>query len=70
MDAAPGVIVSRETHSWWRPQIGGLTLETAKELFLDPVVLPLSRTYGPGLARPSQAQLDAATIRLPLSAGW
>jgi hypothetical protein len=69
-DAAPGVIVSRETHSWWRPQIGGLTLETAKELFLDPVVLPLSRTYGPGLARPSQAQLDAATIRLPLSAGW
>ncbi len=70
MDAAPAVIVSRETHSWWRPQIGGLTLETAKELSLDPVVLPLSRTYGPGLAHPTQAELDAATITPPLSPGW
>ena len=69
-DAAPGVIVSRETHSWWRPQIGKLTLETAKELFLDPVVLPLSPAYGPGLAHPTQAQLDAATITPPLSPGW
>ncbi len=67
---APAVIVSRETHSWWRPQIGNLTLETAKELLLDPVVLPLSPTYGPGMAHPSQAELDAATITPPLSPGW
>lgn len=69
-NVAPAVIVSRETHSWWRPRIDGLTLETAKELFLDPVVLPLSQRYGPGLAHPSQAALDAATITPPFSAGW
>jgi hypothetical protein len=68
--AAASVIVSRETHSWWRPQFGKLTLETAKELFLDPVVLPLSLSYSAGLAHPTQAQLNAATIKPPLSPGW
>jgi hypothetical protein len=68
--AAPSVIVSRETHSWWRPQFGSLTLETAKELYLDYVVLPRSLIYGPGLAHPTQAQLDSATISPSLSAGW
>lgn len=70
VNAAPSVIVSRETHSWWRPQIGKLTLETAKELYSEPVVLPLSLTYGPGLAHPTQPQLNAATITPPLSRGW
>jgi hypothetical protein len=68
--ATPSMIVSRETHSWWRPQIGKLTLETAKELLLDPVVLPLSLTVSPGLAHPTQAQLNAATITPPLSPDW
>ena len=66
MDASPAISVTRETHSWWRPRIGTITLETAKELFFDPVYLPLSTTYGPGLAQPG----GAATLTPPLAPGW
>jgi hypothetical protein len=68
--ARPGwmarVIVSRDTHTWYRPHLGTLVLETAKELVGDYVVLPLGTHQGPGLAAPTDADLAAAAITLPL----
>jgi len=75
-DPQVSVIVSRDTHSWYQPRvsvpvIGSMTLETAKELTQqDMVLLPVGVTYGPGVARPTQGQIAQATISVPLrSAG-
>ncbi|HEX9036681.1 MAG TPA: hypothetical protein VF808_06775, partial [Ktedonobacterales bacterium] len=70
MDVAPSVRVTRETHSWWRPRIGAVTLETAKELIFARVLLPRSLIYGPGVTRPTNADNAAATLALPLASGW
>ncbi len=58
------LVVVRETHRWYRPQIGPLTLETAKELILPPVTLPLGAERTPGLSNPDEAALASATIVL------
>lgn len=61
------VIVSRDTHTWYRPHLGALVLETAKELVGGYVVLPLGTRQGPGLAAPTQEDLASAAIPLPLA---
>ena len=69
------VTVSRDTHSWYQPRADGsanglsvgLTLETAKELTQqNTVLLPVGATQGHGFARPTQQQIDQATIAVPL----
>lgn len=75
--AAPqvSVSVSRDTHSWYQPHVAGganglsvgLTLETAKELTQQNLVLlPIGATQGHGFARPTQQQIAQATIAVPL----
>ncbi len=62
------VIVSRDTHSWYQPRIHGLTLETAKELTQqDMVVLPIGATQGSGIARPTQQAIEQATLAVSLA---
>lgn len=58
------LVVTRDTHTWYRPQLGPLTLETAKELTLDPVTLPLGTGHTGGIANPDKATLAAATVTL------
>jgi hypothetical protein len=61
-----GIIVSRDTHSWYQPHIGALQMETSKELLgLDYGVLPLGATPSAILTHPTQSALDHATITLP-----
>ena len=67
MDWQLGVFVARDTHTWYQPRFDGFTFETAKELTLDYVVLPLGEDYGPGLVAPSQAALAHATMQVPLA---
>ena len=61
------VIVARDTHTWYRPRLGAMKLETAKELVGGYVVLPLGASPGTGLSAPDQADLDKATITLTLA---
>jgi hypothetical protein len=65
---APRVIVSRATHIWYRPQLGPLVLDTAKELTIDSVVLPPGRARGDGIANPNRQALDASMVAIGLSA--
>jgi hypothetical protein len=58
------LVVVRQMHTWFRPQIGPLTLETAKELLLPPMTLPLGAQRTPGLSNPDEAALARATIVL------
>lgn len=64
---APRVIVSRDTHTWYRPQFGPFVLDTAKELTSDNVVLPPGTTHSAGIADPNQHELDASTVAIDLS---
>ncbi len=65
---APRVIVSRDTHLWYRPRLGALVLDTAKELVVNSVVLPPGIALGGGIAHPDQAALDRCTVPIVLTA--
>ncbi|HLY30529.1 MAG TPA: hypothetical protein VKQ36_05850, partial [Ktedonobacterales bacterium] len=71
-------LVTRDTHSWYQPHVeglhgslgglNGLTLTTAKELLdQDTVFLPLGARSGPGIAHPTQAQINASALTLNLT---
>ena len=64
----PRVIVSRDTHSWYRPRLGPFPLDTAKELTINSVVLPPGSARGSGVANPDQAALDRSTVPIVLTA--
>ncbi len=64
---APRVIVTRDTHIWYRPPLGPLQLDTAKELSVGSVVLPLGMTRGSGIANPNQAALNRSTVSIVLA---
>jgi hypothetical protein len=58
------IMVDRQTHTWYRPRLGSLTFETAKEILTEPVTLPLGTQPTPGLANPDSAGYASATISL------
>jgi hypothetical protein len=60
------VIVSRDSHYWYQPKAGSLTLETAKELTTNQVLLPIGKEQGPGILYPTRSQIAAATIVVKL----
>jgi hypothetical protein len=60
------IIVSRDSHFWYQPKAGSLTLETAKELTTNEVLLPIGREQGPGILDASRRQIAAATVAVEL----
>jgi hypothetical protein len=64
---APRVIVTRDTHIWYRPSFGPLELDTAKELPVGSVMLPPGTTRGSGIAHPNQATLNRCTVSIVLA---
>jgi hypothetical protein len=64
---AASVIVSRDTHIWYRPRFGPFVLDTAKELTIERVVLPPGVARGAGIACPDQRDLDASTVSIRLT---
>jgi hypothetical protein len=60
------ITVTRNSHNWYQPQAGSLTLETAKELTSARMLLPLGKGQGPGIRHPTRSQTGAATISVEL----
>jgi hypothetical protein len=60
------IVVSRNSHFWYQPKAGSLTLETAKELTTNAVLLPIGKKQGPGILDASRGQIAAATVSLEL----
>ena len=60
------VIISRDTHTWYQPRAGSLVLETAKELNVDPILLPPGSREGPGITAPIGPDYAHATISIQL----
>ena len=59
------LLVERDTHTWYRPKLGPIPLETAKELTVDRVVLPVGATPSNNLISPFATDFSAATITVP-----
>jgi hypothetical protein len=59
------LLVERDTHTWYRPNLGSLPLETAKELTVNRVVLPVGETSSRNLISPFAADFNAAMITIP-----
>ena len=59
------LLVERDTHTWYRPSLGPIPLETAKELTVNRVVLPVGATPSNSLISPFATDFSAATITVP-----
>ena len=59
------LLVERDTHTWYRPSLGPIPLETAKELTVNRVVLPVGATPSNNLISPFATDFSAATITVP-----
>jgi NaMN:DMB phosphoribosyltransferase len=59
------LLVERDTHTWYRPQLGTIPLETAKELTVNRVVLPVGATPSHTLISPFATNFNAAMITIP-----
>jgi hypothetical protein len=59
------LLVERDTHTWYRPQLGSIPLETAKELTINRVVLPVGATPSASQISPFATDFSAATITIP-----
>lgn len=74
VNASDGLMVRFQvaggTHSWYQPRIGSLVLETAKEVFTEPVTLPVSGSPQPAVGGSGAlpVQLGPSSITVPLPA--
>jgi len=59
------LLVERDTHTWYRPQLGSIPLETAKELTINRVVLPVGTTPSKSLISPFATDFSPAMIAIP-----
>jgi hypothetical protein len=59
------LLVERDTHTWYRPQLDSIPLETAKELTVNRVVLPVGATPSSDLISPFATNFSAAMITIP-----
>jgi hypothetical protein len=59
------LLVERDTHTWYRPMLGPIPLETAKELTVNRVVLPVGAAHSNNLISPFATDFSAATITVP-----
>jgi hypothetical protein len=59
------LLVERDTHTWYRPKLGPIPLETAKELTINRVVLPLGATPSRDLLSPLATNFTRAMFTIP-----
>ncbi|HEX9068205.1 MAG TPA: glycosyltransferase family 39 protein, partial [Ktedonobacterales bacterium] len=66
--AGIAIIVERATETWYRPTLGSLQLESAKQLIINRVVLPPGDLPAQALLDPTHADLITARLAIPRAA--